>query len=81
MPDLGSRLGLVSSKTTAVAVWSDTRSGTEASNKQDLARAIVSIADASPLSAPLRSAGLAAGVVGILVLASLVVVPNKQIRS
>jgi hypothetical protein len=59
----------------------DTRSGTEASNKQDLARAVVSFSDASPLRDPLRSAGPAAGVVGLLVLASLVVVPAKRARA
>jgi hypothetical protein len=41
LPDLGSRLGLVSDGQDAVAVWSDTRGGTEASNKQDLFRATV----------------------------------------
>ena len=36
LPDLGSRLGLVSGEREALAVWSDTRAGTDASNKQDL---------------------------------------------
>lgn len=36
LPDLGSRLGLVSGDSSAVAVWSDTRSGTIDSNKQDI---------------------------------------------
>jgi hypothetical protein len=36
LADLGSRLGLVSDDDGAVAVWSDTRSGTDASSKQDL---------------------------------------------
>jgi len=38
LPDLGSRLGLVSSDRRALAVWADTRGGNQASNKQDLAR-------------------------------------------
>jgi hypothetical protein len=37
LPDLGSRLGLVSGESEALAVWTDTRAGTEASNKQDIA--------------------------------------------
>ena len=41
LPDLGSRLGLVSGEREALAVWSDTRAGTDASNKQDLVRAAV----------------------------------------
>jgi hypothetical protein len=42
MPDLGSRLGLLSTDDKAMAVWTDTRAGTSASNKQDLVRALVS---------------------------------------
>ena len=41
LPDLGSRLGLVAGDNRALAVWTDTRAGTDASIKQDLARAIV----------------------------------------
>ena len=41
LPDLGSRLGLVSGDSSAVAVWSDTRNGTIDSNKQDIGRAQV----------------------------------------
>jgi len=37
LPDLGSRLGLVSADREALAVWTDTRAGTEASSKQDIA--------------------------------------------
>lgn len=57
MPDLGSRLGLVSSDSQAVAVWTDTRGGTEASNKQDLGRAIVAFSEGSWLRTPLRVGG------------------------
>jgi hypothetical protein len=39
LPDLGSRLGLVSDDSSAFAVWSDTRSGTVDSNKQDIGSA------------------------------------------
>jgi len=41
LPDLGSRLGLVSADGEVLAAWSDTRAGTEASNKQDIVRAAV----------------------------------------
>jgi hypothetical protein len=43
LPTLGSRLGLVSGRDDAVAVWSDTRAGTQASGKQDLVRAVVEV--------------------------------------
>jgi len=36
LPDLGSRLGLTSDDAGALAVWTDTRAGTDASHKQDL---------------------------------------------
>ena len=41
LPDLGSRLALVSDDGGAIAVWTDTRAGTDASNKQDLRSAHV----------------------------------------
>ena len=41
LPDLGSRLGLLSADRRALAVWTDTRSGTIASRKQDLAARVV----------------------------------------
>ncbi|MFN2538684.1 MAG: sialidase family protein [Mycobacteriales bacterium] len=41
LPDLGSRLGLASDDSSAIAVWSDTRSGTMDSNKQDIGSARV----------------------------------------
>ena len=44
LPDLGSRLGLVSDRSSALGVWTDTRAGTIGSNKQDIgfARAVIS---------------------------------------
>lgn len=36
LPDIGSRIGLVSESAEATAVWSDARDGTEASNKHDI---------------------------------------------
>lgn len=69
LADLGSRLGLVSTDRAALAVWTDTRAGTEASNKQDLARAVASFSAASPLRLPLRAAGLAVAVAGAALVA------------
>ncbi|MEX2618928.1 MAG: sialidase family protein [Egibacteraceae bacterium] len=48
LPDLGSRLGLVATDRTAHAVWADTRTGTQASNKQDLAHATAAMPATSP---------------------------------
>lgn len=75
LPDLGSRLGLVSTDAGALAVWPDTRSGTQASNKTDLARAVVAFPAAPALSGlrvPFRVAGVALGVTAVLLLAFLV---------
>ena len=66
MPDLGSRLALLSSKDGALAVWTDTRGGSDVANKQDLAQAVVTISDGSPLRKPLRPAGVALAVAGCL---------------
>ncbi|MGH9190805.1 MAG: sialidase family protein [Acidimicrobiales bacterium] len=77
MPDLGSRLALISSDTGALAVWSDTRAGTEASSKQDLAVAQVAVGGddwRDRLRWPLRAAAAA------LVLAALVVVAGALRR-
>lgn len=43
LPDLGSRLGLVSDNHGATALWTDTRAGTDASHKQDLRSARVEV--------------------------------------
>ena len=66
LPDLGSRLGLVSTASRALAVWTDTRAGTEASNKQDLARAVVAFTEGSRWRSPLRAAAAVAVVAGLL---------------
>ncbi len=51
LPDIGSRLGLLSTDSRAFAVWTDTRAGTVASNKQDLARAVVAVSEPERLPA------------------------------
>lgn len=50
LPDLGSRLALLADKQRALAVWSDTRAGTRATNKQDLSRAVVAFSEPPRLS-------------------------------
>jgi hypothetical protein len=72
LPDLGSRLGLISTDSRAFAVWTDTRAGTPTSNKQDIARAVVAISDPPRLSKPveylLRFGGIALAVLGLVLL-------------
>lgn len=74
LPDLGSRLGLLSGGDWALAVWTDTRSGTQATNKQDLFRSLVVFSGPARLAKPveygLRYGGLGLGCLGILLIAS-----------
>jgi hypothetical protein len=75
LPDLGSRLGLVSDNRAALAVWTDTREGTPGTQKQDLADAAVAVTKASRLPAAakdvLRYGGLAAALCGMALIALL----------
>ncbi|MBA3300034.1 MAG: exo-alpha-sialidase, partial [Thermoleophilaceae bacterium] len=72
LPDLGSRLALLPDRQRTLAVWSDTRAGTRASNKQDLSRAVVAFSDPPRLSKAvrygLRYGGLALVLLGLGVL-------------
>lgn len=68
MPDLGSRLGLVSSEGRALAVWTDTRAGTQASNKQDLGRAVVEFRARQAWRAPLLGLGLSGALGGLILM-------------
>lgn len=74
LPDLGSRLAIVSDKRRALAVWADTRAGTRASNKQDLSRAVVAFSDPPRLSRTakylLRYGGVVLVILGLVVLAA-----------
>lgn len=69
LPDLGSRSGLISTDSRAFAVWTDTRGGTRASGKQDLARGVVAFSDPPRLSEAakygLRGAGILLVLAGI----------------
>jgi len=77
LPDLGNRLGLVSADTAALAVWTDTRAGTEVSLKQDLAAGLVRFSQPARLSGSLESAlrygGISLAVLGLALFASLAV--------
>ena len=74
LPDIGSRLGLVSADSSAVGVWTDTRAGTEISRKQDLAAARVAFSRGSSLSEPLEAAlrygGIALALLGLALIVS-----------
>ena len=54
LPDIGSRLGLVSRRSAAAVVWTDTRAGTVESNKQDIAFAQARVARSGGLSSSAR---------------------------
>jgi hypothetical protein len=75
MTDLGSRLGLVSADDAALGVWTDTRAGTRASRKQDLAAGFVTFSRPARLSnlaeAALRYGGILLVLAGVALLASL----------
>lgn len=70
LPDLGSRLGLLSTDSRALALWTDTRAGTQATNKQDLAGAVVAFSDPERLPTGvaylLRFGGAALALIGLL---------------
>lgn len=70
LPDQGSRMGLVSTGERALAVWTDTRMGTEGSNKQDIVRAFADLSGAvlpNPVAYGLRYGGLAAFLGGLAI--------------
>ncbi len=75
MPDLGSRLGLVSGSSAALAAWTDTRAGTVASNKQDIGFVRVALPQPAGLSglarATLRYGGIALVLIGMGLLPAL----------
>ena len=87
LPDLGSRLGLLSEDRFALGVWTDTRAGTPATQKQDIAEAAAAVTDPVRLSTPARDAlrygGLALGLAGLILLGMLATTirPGKQAAS
>jgi hypothetical protein len=82
LPDLGSRLALVSGDRSALGVWTDTRAGTPATQKQDLARAVVAVSDPARLSdtaeSALRYGGLAVGFAGLVLLGLVLRARGRQ---
>lgn len=83
LPDLGSRLALLSTVDKSLAVWADTRAGTEASGKQDLVRGLVAFSRVpqppSWAGDVLRYGGFGLGVLGLLLLASAVVSARRPV--
>ena len=69
MPELGSRLGLVATDAGALAVWPDTRAGTPETGSQDLARAVVAVAEPVDRRRPVRMLGMVSLVAGLVVFA------------
>lgn len=72
MPDLGSRLGLLSDNDGALVAWTDTRRGTPLAVRQDVAVAAVAVSEPSPwrrrlppVGAVLIAGGLACGLLAL----------------
>ncbi|MDQ6777932.1 MAG: glycoside hydrolase [Actinomycetota bacterium] len=72
LPDLGSRLGLISANRWALSAWTDTRAGTPATQKQDIAEAAVAVSEPTGLSSgtrhALRYGALVLGLAGLALL-------------
>jgi len=66
MPDLGSRLALISTNSRAYGVWTDTRAGSRQTAKQDLARGVVAFNDPPRLSSLGKTALRIGGILLIL---------------
>lgn len=82
LPDLGSRLAVVSGDRSALGVWTDTRAGTRATQKQDIAQSIVAVSDPARLSETaelvLRYGGLVIGVTGLVLVGLAVRALRRQ---
>lgn len=80
LPDLGSRLALVSEPETVLAAWTDTRAGTVESNKQDIAFAQAQVTTTSGLSTAARTVLRAGGIVLLLAALALLLAPRPRRR-
>lgn len=80
LPDLGNRLGLMSTRERALAVWTDTRGGTSASGKQDLARGLAAFSPPDDLSGMLKTLLRIAGVLLAVMGIALILRGNRQRR-
>lgn len=69
LADLGSRLALLSGPQRALAVWTDTRAGSDITGKQDLARAVIQIPMSRSPGFRARSVSLVLITVGLLLAA------------
>jgi len=82
LPDLGSRLALVSGDRSALGLWTDTRAGTFATQKQDLAQAVMAVSEPARLSdtaeAALRYGGLAVGLAGLALIAFVLTARRRR---
>ena len=84
MPDIGSRLASLSTANRTLAVWTDTRNGTEASRKQDLMGAVAIHTKPDRLPGweknALRYGGIALALIGLALLGSRLVRTRRQHR-
>ena len=55
IPDFGNRIGLLSTRDRALAVWTDSRGGTRASGKQDIARGLAAFRAPEDISSTLKA--------------------------
>ena len=82
LPDLGSRLGLVSTNDFALGAWTDTRAGTVQTQKQDIAEEAVAVrAPKNPsagLKDVLRYGGVLVGLAGILLMGAALATSDRR---
>ena len=78
LPDIGSRLGLVSEPSAVLAAWTDTRAGTVDSNKQEIAVAQASVARAGGLSDTTRRSLRYCAAALLLAAIAFVLVPARS---
>jgi hypothetical protein len=78
LPDIGSRLGLVSDSSRVLAAWTDTRAGTVDSNKQDIAFARADVTRSAELSGAVRVLLRFGGIALLLAAAAALVVSRRR---
>ena len=78
MPDLGNRLGLVSEDDVAMAAWTDTRAGSVASLKQDIAFTRAAVGRSGGLPDGVRTALIVGGVILVVGGIALLVAPRLR---
>ncbi len=80
LPDLGSRLGLISTDSRAYGVWTDTRGGSVQTSKQDIARGIAAFNDPPRLSSAAETALVLGGIALVLAGIALIALPAARRR-